>query len=55
MIEENAPANPTIDDIIKSFEAAWKADEIIRKSEEEEKKQYINPPRMFKDVPLQKN
>ena len=31
MIEENAPANPSIDDIIKSFETACKADEIIRK------------------------
>lgn len=31
MIEENAPAFPSIDDVEKSFDAVLKADEIIRK------------------------
>lgn len=34
MIEENAPANPTIDEVFDSFRLAVEADQIIRKSEE---------------------
>jgi len=30
MIEENVPANPTIDDVVLSFTAACSADEIIK-------------------------
>ena len=30
MIENNAPSNPSIDDVWKSFEIAVKADKIIR-------------------------